>query len=332
MIIKMPSDELSKIIEKTAEDIKNMRIRGAGRIARAAVSCLKVVAERYDAKSVDDFVLKLDQVSRILLNTRPTAVSLSNGIRYVMFRVLRAKNKVSDVEELRKLTIDAASRFIENSMKAIRMIAEIGSKRIEDGDCILTHCHSTAVVEIIKRAWNEGKKVKVYSTETRPRFQGRITASLLGEVGIPVTLIIDSAARFVMNEVDVVLVGADAIAANGAVVNKIGTSLIALAAKEARTRVYVAAETYKFSPETLLGQLIRIEQRSPYEVIPEEELSKMKNVSVLNPAFDVTPPEYIDIIITEKGVIPPQAAAWILKEEFGWSFTKDLLEKYMTYR
>jgi len=140
---------------------------------------------------------------------------------------------------------------------------------------------------------------------------------ILGERGIPVTLIIDSAARYFMNEIDKVIVGADAIAANGAVINKIGTSLIALAAKEARTLFFVAAETYKFSPETVIGALIKIEERGPSEVLPSSRLRKYKGVTVKNPSFDVTPAEYIDLIITEKGIIPPSAAFTIIQQEFG---------------
>lgn len=309
---------LPEKVTQIAEDIKAMKIRGAGKIARSAVSALKMSAEASKAKDIDKFLAELDFAAETLLQTRPTAVSLSNGIRYVMGRLRQAKNRVSGVEELRGYAIRVADQFIENSLKAIQRIGEFGAKRIKDGDIILTHCHSLAMVAVIENAWKQGKKLQVYSTETRPRFQGRITARTLGEVGIPVTLIVDSAARYFMNEVDKVIVGADAIAANGAVVNKIGTSMIALAAHEARTPVFVVAETYKFSPETLTGELIVIEERDASEIISPNRLKTMKNVKVRNPAFDVTPAEYVDLIITEKGIIPPQGAITILQEEYGW--------------
>jgi ribose 1,5-bisphosphate isomerase len=128
---------------------------------------------------------------------------------------------------------------------------------------------------------------------------------------------------------DKAIVGADAVAANGAVVNKIGTSMVALAAHESRVLFFVAAETYKFSPETMLGRLVRIEERGVSEVISERELKRMPKVNVRNPAFDVTPPDYIDLIITERGIIPPQAAIMVIQEEFG-SITRDELIKYQT--
>lgn len=305
-------------VTEIAQVIKTMKIRGAGRIARAAVKALRTTAEASEAETIDELVNELNLAAETLLRTRPTAVSLPNGIRYVMWRVLKTKNTASSVEDLKAYTINLANRFIESSKTAVKKIGEIGARRIRDGDTILTHCQSSAVDAIIKKAWKQGKKIRVYSTETRPRFQGRITARTLSQAGIPVTMIIDSAARYFMNEVDKVIVGSDAIAANGAVVNKIGTSLIALAAREARTLFYVAAETYKFSPETLVGELIVIEERSPFELISSGRLKAMKNVSIRNPSFDVTPAEYIDLIITEKGIIPPQGAASILQEEYGW--------------
>jgi ribose 1,5-bisphosphate isomerase len=309
---------LPEKVEEIAQDIKTMKIRGAGKIARAAVDALKITAENSKAETIDEFILEMDFAAKSLLQTRPTAVSLPNGIRYVMGRLTQARNVVSSVNDLQKHVINAADEFIENSKTAVQKIGEFGAKRIKDGDIILTHCHSSAVVEIIKKAWEQGKKVRVYSTETRPRFQGRITAKTLGEAGIPVTMIVDSAARHFMDEVDKVIVGADAIAANGAVVNKIGTSMVALAAHEAGVLFFVAAETYKFSPETMVGELIVLEERASSEIISPEKLKNMENVGVRNPSFDVTPAEYIDLIITEKGIIPPQGAISILQEIYDY--------------
>jgi ribose 1,5-bisphosphate isomerase len=132
-----------------------------------------------------------------------------------------------------------------------------------------------------------------------------------------------------MKDVDKVVVGADAVAANGALVNKVGTSLMALAAKEARVEFLVAAETYKFSPETLTGGLVWIEERAVEEVLPEAERGELASVRVRNPSFDVTPPDYVDAIITELGVIPPQAAFWVLQKVYG-SLSPEDLASYST--
>ncbi len=320
-----------KKVEEIARDIRKMKIRGAGKIARSAAEALRTTAQQSKAKDSSLLVKGLESSAKLLLSTRPTAVSLPNSIRYIMFRVRKAQKRNLELEELRQLAVKTATEFIQNSTKAVERIGEIGARRIEDDDLIMTHCNSAATMAVLRTAFNQGKSFKVFVCETRPRFQGKITAKALSEVGIPTSLIVDGAARFFMAKMDKAIVGADAVAANGAVINKIGTSMVALAAQESRVLFFVAAETYKFSPETMLGQLVKIEERGSSEIISKKELKEMPNVTVRNPAFDVTPPEYIDLIITERGIIPPQAAIMIIQEEFG-SITADELMEYQTYR
>jgi ribose 1,5-bisphosphate isomerase len=322
--------KLPEKADRIAEDIRSMRIRGAGLIARSAVEALQIVARASEAQDIESFVNELTEAARILLQTRPTAVSLPNGVRYVMHRVNAGKSRADSVEAIRTVAIEAAKGFIENAETAVQRIGEIGARRIRDGDILLTHCNSSAAIEVMKTAWNQGRRFEVYVTETRPRFQGHITARELAKAGIPVTLILDDAVRYFMQRVDKVIVGADAVTANGALVNKIGTSMVALAAHEARVRVFVAAETYKFSPETMIGELVTIEERDPSEIISDERQRSIGPMKVLNPSFDVTPPEYIDLIITERGIIPPVGAILILEEVFG-VVTPEELREYQTY-
>jgi len=326
MMVAVPRE-----VEKIASAIRTMKIRGAGEIARSAAQGLLITAQKSKARNPGSFVEEMELAARMLLDTRPTAVSLPNAVRYVVHKIRGAKLRGYPLEELRSVAIKAAQDFIENSKTAIQRIGEIGSRRISSGDTIMTHCNSAAAIAVIETAFAQGKDIKVFVTETRPRFQGRLTAKELGEAGVPVTLITDSAIRYFMNRVDKVVVGADVVAANGAVVNKIGTSLMALAAKEARALFFVAAETYKFSPETMIGELVAIEERAPSEVISKEELREIPSTEVCNPAFDITPPEYIDLIITEKGIIPPQGAIMVIQEEFGAVTPEELME-YQMYR
>lgn len=301
-------------VKDTSEKIRSMEIRGAGKIARSAAKALKDYALSTQEITAEEYFEGLIGAGAELIAARPTAVSLPNAVRYVLNRVEGYHG--DDARILKETTIIAAEQFIKNSEKALDRIASIGSKRIEDGDTVMTHCNSTAAIKVIKAAWDEGKKIRVVASEARPRYQGHITVRQLADHGIPTTLIVDSAVRAVMKKIDNVIVGADSIAANGAVINKIGTSQIALCANEARVRFLVAAETYKFHPDTLLGETVPIENRSVEEVADPLEF---KGVDIWNPAFDVTPAEYIDLIITEKGVIPPQAAIMVIKEEFGWA-------------
>jgi ribose 1,5-bisphosphate isomerase len=316
---------------RIAEDIRRMRIRGARLIASSAVEALQMVAQNSHADSTEEFVSQLGDAARILLETRPTAVSLPNGIRYVMHRVNSAKSTVTSVEEIRQVATKAADDFITLTTNAVGRIGEIGAKRIRNGDVVLTHCNSSAAIAVLKTAWRHGKRFEVLATETRPRFQGHLTAHALARAGIPVTLILDDAVRYFIQEVDTVLVGADAITANGALVNKVGTSMIALAAHEANVGVCVAAESYKFSPETMIGELVQIEERDPSEMISGKELRSLGKVKVRNPSFDLTPPEFIDLIITERGIIPPLGAMLVLQEVFG-IVTPEELREYQTYR
>lgn len=297
----------------TAQKIKSMEIRGAGKIARTAAAQLRDYSQRQNTGDISQFNDKMKIAAELLISTRPTAVSLPNAVRSVM------RYAGETVEEAKADINKLANDFIENSENAVRKIGEIGAKRVRDGDTIMTHCNSSAAISIIVAAHKEGKNIKVIATESRPRWQGHLTIKQLDDEGIKTSLIVDSAVRYFMKDVDIVVMGADAVTANGSVINKIGTSQIALCAHEARKNVIIAAETYKFSPRSLLGDLIEIEERSSCEVISDEILKSYTHVSVKNPAFDVTPREYIDLICTEVGAIPPEMAYIIIKEHLGYS-------------
>ena len=314
--MQAPSD-LPKDVLEIHEDIRTMKIRGAGRIARAVAMALSKAAAAFVGNDVTDFVKYMEETAAFLRGARPTAVSLPNAISFVMRRL--REEEITTVEEGRRAVEDAAKEFVEYSERAVDEIGELGARRFRSGDVVMTHCHSSAAAAVLAAAHAAGKVDRVYVKETRPRLQGLIAARALANAGLDVILIPDSAVRYFMKDVDRVIVGADAVAANGAVVNKIGTSVVALAAKEARVNFYVAAETYKFSPKTLIGELVPIEFRDPEEVVGREWLQEHPNVEVLNPVFDVTPAEYIDAIITERGVISPYAAPLILLEEYGVS-------------
>ncbi len=306
---------LPREVVEIYEGIKNMSIRGAGKIAKYAVIALMKAAEDFKGSETRDFLKYMEYAGSYIKSARPTAVSLPNAVTYVLTRL--RKQNITSVDEGKQVVISLAQEFMKRADEALKVIGELGSRRIENGDVIMTHCHSTAAVSVITTAYKRGKINVVYVKETRPALQGLITAKTLAEEGLEVIMIPDSSVRYFMKKVDKVVVGADTVAANGAVVNKIGTSLVALAAKEARVRFYVATETFKFSPYTLLGELVPIEVRDPREVVDEEWLKENKNVKIFNPVFDVTPPEYVDAIITEKGVIPPQAALLLLIEDYG---------------
>lgn len=299
---------------ETAEKIKCMEIRGAGRIARAAAEALKNEAQGSKASTSAAFTGEMERAAALLVATRPTAVSLPNAVHMVMTGIGQAKT----VDEARAGIVRRADAFIQSSQHAVEKIAEFGARHIRDGDTILTHCNSEVALGCIIQAHRSGKEIEVFATEVRPRNQGLITIRTLNDAGIKTNFIVDSAVRSFISDIDLVIVGADAVTVNGAVVNKIGTSQVAHSAHEARVNVLVAAETYKFAPRTIIGEMIQIEEREAGEVLPDEIARTLPHVTVRNPAFDVTPAEFIDIIVTEQGAIPPQMAYVIIKEYLGW--------------
>ncbi len=306
------------VLTDTADQIKRMEIRGAGRIARAAVEALKKHAELSDAADLDTFIQYMERAAGILIATRPTAVSLPNAVHLVM----RALDGAASVAEAKDLLARAADEFSSSSLHAVERIGRFGAKHIRDGDVVLTHCNSEAALACIIEAHRTGREISVFATEVRPMNQGILTIRTLNDAGIRTKYIADSAVRFFMHEIDLVVVGADAVAVNGAVVNKIGTSQIALAAHEARTHLLVAAETYKFAPRTILGELIELEERPGEELLPPELAANLPFVTARNPAFDVTPAEFVDLIITEDGAIPPQMAYTVIRERLGWDISE----------
>jgi len=292
-------------VDILAEKIESMKVRGARDIAIAAAEALLELSEAGVG------VEEMQAAGEKLKAARPSAISLPNAVDYCLY--LAEKNK--DPEK----TTQEIGAFLKSLNQSIEKITEIGAEVVEDGDVILTHCQSDTVVQILKRAWDDGKKISAVCTEARPRHQGRITAAMLSEHGIPTTLIIDSAVHHMMRKLKVskVIVGADTVAVNGDVINKIGSSQIALSAKDRGIPFYVAAESLKFDPRSLLGHHVRIEERDPSEVT-----EPLPGVTIINPAFDITESELIEAIITEEGMIPPAAAYQILKDKYGWEIKK----------
>ena len=303
------------IVTDTAEKIKKMEIRGAGRIARAAVSALAVHSAALPDQDPGRYRDEMERAAGLLIATRPTAVSLPNAVHQVM-RALR--DGIGSVAGAKERFAAACEAFITASEGAVREIGKVGARHIREGDVVLTHCNSEAALACLTQAHAAGTRFSVFATEVRPGNQGLLTIKTLNDAGIPTNYIVDSAVRYFMKEVDLVIVGADAVSVNGAVVNKIGTSQIALAAHEARTNFLVAAETYKFAPRTILGEFIAIEERDGAELLSRETASSLPHVTPRNPVFDVTPAEYVDLIMTEVGAIPPQMAYIIIRDYLGW--------------
>ncbi len=288
----------TKNVKKTAKEIRSLKIQGASQVRKAVVNAIRHSAENSKAKTVKQFRAKLKKDMLLLANARPTEPETRTALRII----LKASMKGLPLEELREAIVQECVEYEKNRKKAMERIAKIGAKKLKNRHVIFTHCHSHTVEGILVELHAQKRLERVYLTETRPRWQGRITAKNLTKAGIPCTMVVDSAARSFIGECDAFLTGCDAILGNGAIVNKIGTSMISLSAKKLGIPHYVASSSHSFDPATFFGAKEKIEER------PREEIwkKKLKKLEIRNPAFDITEPELVKGIICEKGFFSPK--------------------------
>jgi len=313
---KLPNEVVwveMKNSDDVASAIKEMKLRGAPLIGVAAAYGLALSALHSKAEKREDLMKELEMSAEVLRKTRPTAVNLFWAIDRVM---KKARETLGTKEALAEAVVAEAQRMADEDVEVNRKMGKHGAELIEDGDVVLTHCNagSLATVDygtalgVVRAAIEEGKNVKVIACETRPRLQGaRLTCYELMRDNIPVTLITDTMVGYVMSKglVDKVVVGADRIVRD-AVLNKIGTYNVAVLAFEHGIPFYVAAPTSTMDQSHSSEEAI-IEERNPNEVtnVRSERIAP-EGVKVLNPAFDITPLEYVDAVITEEGILYPE--------------------------
>ena len=314
---KLPHDEvLIKInnSDEMAEAIKTMKIRGAPLLGASAAFALALTAFHSKAATKEKLLKELETAAETIRRTRPTAVNLF----WATDRILeKTREFLGNVEALKTFVLEEAQRIADEDAASNRAIGKHGAELIKDGDTVLTHCNAGALATVeygtalgvIRAAWDQGKRIKVLTDETRPLLQGaRLTVYELKKMGIPVTLITDNMVGYVMHKgmVNEVVVGADRIVRD-AVINKIGTFTVAVLAKEHKVPFYAAAPTSTFDMIHTSKEVI-IEERKPEEVTHVgSKLVTVKGVQVFNPAFDITPLKYVSAIISEKGIILPRS-------------------------
>jgi len=312
---KLPTEEVyvtCKTYEEVADAIRTMIVRGAPAIGVAAAMGVALGALQSQAKTVPEFERDFDTICNVLAGTRPTAVNLFWAIRRM--RVKFEQLRTLPVSDIKGELVAEAQRMHVEDIAANEAMGKHGAVLLPSSGGVLTHCNAGALATagygtalgVIRSAVASGKKIHVFADETRPFLQGsRLTAWELMKDGIPTTLIADNMAGAMMRlgKIDAVIVGADRIAANGDVANKIGTYSVAVLAKEHGIPFYVAAPISTVDLNTPDGSGIPIEQRASTEVthLAGKQIAP-DNVRVENPAFDVTPSKYVTAIITERGV------------------------------
>ena len=313
---KLPAEEVYVTFttaREVADAIRNMVIRGAPAIGVAAAMGVALGALEIRTTTSSDLISKMKPVFDLLAKTRPTAVNLRWGLDRMEKCLVALKNTVP--EEIKKGLVQEAQKICAEDIEINRMIGRHGESLISSGDRILSNCNAGALATagygtalgVLYAAQEKGKKFSVFADETRPFLQGaRLTAWELSKNNIPVTLITDSMAGWMMKkgEIERVIVGADRIAANGDVANKIGTYSLAVLAKRHEIPFYVAAPLSTIDLKTPTGEEIPIEERSTGEVttIGGKSIAP-PGVPARHPAFDVTPHELVTAIITERGIV-----------------------------
>ncbi|OEH84820.1 S-methyl-5-thioribose-1-phosphate isomerase [Desulfuribacillus stibiiarsenatis] len=300
--------------EDVALAIKNMIVRGAPAIGATAAFGLALAALKYRNLEKDEFLEKIDNAAKILANTRPTAVNLFWAIQR-MRNLLELNKDNFTVPELVEKIVREAETIAEDDVQINKKMGAYGATLIPEGAQIYTHCNAGALATVdygtalgvIRSAHEQNKNIHVYAGETRPYLQGsRLTTFELMKDNIPVTLVTDNMAGFLMKQgkVHCVIVGADRVAANGDVANKIGTYSLSVLAKEHNIPFYVAAPISTIDLQIDSGDEIEIEERGTEEVIKVyDTFIAPKDAVAYHPAFDVTPHQNITAIITEKGII-----------------------------
>ena len=297
---------------QVADAIRTLVVRGAPAIGVSGAFGLALAALQSDAKEKDELINYLEYAKKILFETRPTAVNLAWGLE----KIILVAKKAGTVEEIKKNVVEVAKQMADDDIQTNMLIGKNGSELFNDNDTVMTHCNAGALATVgygtalgvIRAAKDSGKNIKVIATETRPIQQGsRLTAFELKHDGMNVSLIPDTAVGYTIANslVNKIIVGADRILRTGHVYNKIGTYQVAIIAKQHDIPFYVAAPLSTFDMQSDPEDVV-IEQRKASEVTGiGDKKTAPDGINVINPAFDMTPPELISGIITEKGIAKP---------------------------
>ncbi len=292
-------------IKTVADDIKTIKIQWATNIAKAGIDILAKEIKRQKFKDAKEFDTFLKQAVVLIKTARATEPMLFNGLKYCLANYKSLLVKKTVLKEMQEALFKICKSYVQDieTEEALRPL--IGAKIIKKWWTIMTHCHSGSVIKVLVEAHKQGKKIHVYNTETRPLYQGRKTSADLVKAGVPDTMIVDDSAPFFIDniyesdiDIDMLIIGSDAIKMDGSVYNKIGSFSLALSAWHSKIPVYVVGSLTKIDTENS----VKIEQRSGKELRAEAP----KWLDILNYAFDMVPAKFITGIITEYGIIKPK--------------------------
>ena len=310
---------------ESLDRIKDLKIHGSRLISIVGLRALREEALANKSLSKISFLRHLLFVAKKISDAKKDEHVLRNVLSFVLYDVYHSQSQ--EISELKEIVFQKSIELEKELQKVHDRVADVAVQRIPEYSKILTYSYSSSVAKSLKKAHDLNKKISVVCCESRPTKQGVKMARELSSYGIPTSLIVDSAARKFMRQVDLIFLGADVISSNGSVVSKIGAGSIAALAHEQGKPLFVVSGSYKFDPVTVDSFQEPIEERSPEEIIQQKFLPKVK---IENPAFETIPPHYVDAIITELGIVSPKNIFGLMTKKFEWlgkdhSILKNLL-------
>lgn len=315
---KQKSPNLEKIMDEidvVVDDIKSIKIQWATNVARAAFVALRQGILSAHFANKEEFYAFLKESIGHLVSARATEPMLQNGMKCALWTYEKVKNKsLSDIVAAIDETLQD---FLDEIYAWDKLGAGVGAELVKNGNLIMTHCHSGSVVKVIRSAWESGKKFEMVNTETRPLYQGRITAQDMMDIGVPTTLITDDMWPYYIDEtyadtpnIDMLIIGCDAIKPDGSIINKVWSFSLALSAWYNKIPVYIVGSLTKLDAE----DKVKIELRDGREIWP----TAPEDLNILNFAFDTVPAKFITWFITKFGVVKPEDVMKNVKTDYPW--------------
>ena len=285
------------------EEVRNMNVKGGSPFGRAAAWAYKLACEQENLPNVEMLRSRVEEINSALTELKPTMATIHNTGSLV--KKLLERERDLPLNQLKIKVITLCERVIDESVLAVETLGKYGAELIPEDGTVLMHSYSSTLMSVFCNAATFGKHFQVISTESRPLRESRLAVKYLQSFGVPVTYITDAEIWEFLPQADCVIMGADSIAWDGSVSNKIGTAMIAQLALSCKKPVYIASELYKLDVRTRWGYRIQLERRTKDEIVAQDEFESFEGINVINQFFDLTPAAHIAGIITEYGIVAP---------------------------
>lgn len=304
--------------EHVIEEVRAMNVKGGSPFGRAAAWAFRLACEQESFDSLQALRGRLDGIAGQLTALKPTMATIANSKLLVDKRLDSLDGDAAPAQAASEAA-RLCARMIDHSFDAVDRLGALGANLIEDGMTVMMHSYSSTLMSVFEQAAAQGKKFRVICTESRPLRESRLAAKMLSGWSIPVLYITDAEIWEFMPQADLIIMGADTIAWNGSVANKMGTAMISQLALSCKKSVYIASELFKLDCRTAGGRSVALERRTAAEVVSPDDFDGKSGIEVMNQFFDLTPAWQIAGLITEYGVIPP-----VLVGEYWAKFEEEL--------